>query len=102
MIDVELERRERGCNVGITDGGFTHYFVEMVSGSIAHIPSFTSNALGVQAILRFCFNSLRGCNVVITDGRDLCSISLRWPQVSQYTYDVRHTANIKVNTTIML
>jgi hypothetical protein len=32
--------------------GFTEYFVEMVSDGMAHIPSFTSNALGVQAILR--------------------------------------------------
>jgi hypothetical protein len=26
---------------------------------------------GVQAVLRFCLRNLRGCNVRITDGRDL-------------------------------
>jgi hypothetical protein len=35
--------------------GFTGYFVEMVSNGMALIPSFTSNAVGVQAILRLLF-----------------------------------------------
>jgi hypothetical protein len=30
----------RGCNVGITDGRFTKYAVEMGSGAMIHIPIF--------------------------------------------------------------
>jgi hypothetical protein len=26
---------------------------------------------GVETILRFCLNNMRGCNIGITDGRDL-------------------------------
>jgi hypothetical protein len=40
--------------------------------------------IGVQALLRFCLSSLRGCNVGITDARDLCSTSFRWTQVAWY------------------
>jgi hypothetical protein len=36
-----------------------------------YIPSFLKIGTGVTAILRFCFSSLRGCNVGITDGGDL-------------------------------
>jgi hypothetical protein len=36
---------------------------------------------GVQAILRFFFRNLRGCNVGITDGRDILITPLRWAQV---------------------
>jgi hypothetical protein len=41
--------------------------VEMVSCSMMYIPSFT----GFKEILRFCLRNLRGCNVGITEGRDL-------------------------------
>jgi hypothetical protein len=34
-------------------------------------PSFMKIANGVQEILKFCLRNLRGCNVGITDGRDL-------------------------------
>jgi hypothetical protein len=33
-----------------------------------YIPSFLKIGTGVTAILRFCFSSLRGCSVGITDG----------------------------------
>jgi hypothetical protein len=33
-----------------------------------YIPSFLKIGSGVKAILRFCFSSLRGFNVGITDG----------------------------------
>jgi hypothetical protein len=36
-----------------------------------YIPSFMKISTGVQAILRFSHRNLRGCNVGITDGRDL-------------------------------
>jgi hypothetical protein len=36
-----------------------------------HIPGFLKIGTGVQARLRFCIRNLRGCDVVITDGRDL-------------------------------
>jgi uncharacterized protein YraI len=43
----------------------------MASDFIMYVPSFMGIGAGVQAILRFCLNKLRGCNVSITDGRDL-------------------------------
>jgi hypothetical protein len=66
------------------------------------LPSFMKIFGGVQAILRFCLRNLRGCEVGITDGRDLRSASLRWDQVAWYTYTYRvswrYLSNITVNT----
>jgi hypothetical protein len=36
-----------------------------------YIQSLMKIATGVQAILKVFFNNMRGCNVGITDGRDL-------------------------------
>jgi hypothetical protein len=36
-----------------------------------YIPSFMKIGTGIQAILRLCRRNLRGCNVGITEGRDL-------------------------------
>jgi uncharacterized protein YraI len=36
-----------------------------------YLPGFKKIATGVQAILRGCLRNLKGCNVSITDGRDL-------------------------------
>jgi uncharacterized protein YraI len=47
------------------------YAFELASGSIIYIPSFMKIGTGVQAILRFCLNDLKGCNVDITAGRGL-------------------------------
>jgi hypothetical protein len=47
------------------------YTVEIGSGGVIHIQSFTKIGTGVQAILKFCLRNLRGCNVGITEGRDL-------------------------------
>jgi hypothetical protein len=47
------------------------YAVEMASCCIIHVPSFMKTGTCVQAILRFCLRNLRGCNVGITDRRDL-------------------------------
>jgi hypothetical protein len=47
------------------------YTVEMASCGMIYIPSFMKTATSVQAILRFCFRNLRGCNVGITDGKVL-------------------------------
>jgi hypothetical protein len=42
--------------------------------------SFVKIGAGVQAVLRYCLRCLRGCNVGITDGRNLRSTSLRCAQ----------------------
>jgi hypothetical protein len=36
-----------------------------------YLPVFMKICPGVQAVLRFCLSSLNGCNVDITNGRDL-------------------------------
>jgi hypothetical protein len=36
---------------------------------------------GIQAILRISLRNLRGCDVGITDGRDILITPLRWAQV---------------------
>jgi hypothetical protein len=38
---------------------------------ITYIQSFMKSGTGVKAILRFCLRNLRGCNVGITDEKDL-------------------------------
>jgi hypothetical protein len=40
----------------------------MASCDMMYIPSFMKTGTGIEAILRFCFRDLRGCNVGTTDG----------------------------------
>jgi hypothetical protein len=47
------------------------YAVEMAFGGMIHISIFMNIDIGVQTTLTFCLSSLRGCNVGITDVRDL-------------------------------
>jgi hypothetical protein len=63
-----------GCSVGTTDGII--YEVHCSDGMI-YIPSFMGTDIGVQAILKFCLGNLRGCNIGITDERNLLSTPLR-------------------------
>jgi hypothetical protein len=57
------------------------YAVEVASCGMVYAPSFMKIGRGVQAILRFCLRSLRGCDVGISDGRDFLIAPLRWDQV---------------------
>jgi hypothetical protein len=45
--------------------------IEMGSDGMIYIQCFVKIGTGVQEILRFCLSNLNGCNVGITDGRDL-------------------------------
>jgi hypothetical protein len=47
------------------------YSIEMPPCGIIFLPSFMKTGTGVQAILRFCPRNSRGCNVGITDGKEL-------------------------------
>jgi hypothetical protein len=47
------------------------YAVEMASCGMAYILSFMRTGRGIEAILRYCLINLRGCNVGVTEGRDL-------------------------------
>jgi hypothetical protein len=47
------------------------YTDEMASDSMIYIPSFMKIGAGVQVLLRFYLRNLRGCNIDITDMRDL-------------------------------
>jgi hypothetical protein len=58
------------------------YTVDMGSGGMIYIPSFMMIGSDIQVILRFCLSNLGGCNVYFTDGRDLRTTPLRWPQVA--------------------
>jgi hypothetical protein len=54
----------------------------MGSGGVIYIPSFMKIFTGVEKILRFCFSNMKGCNFVITDGRDLRNAPLKWAQIT--------------------
>jgi hypothetical protein len=47
------------------------YSFEMASCGVIYIPRFMNIDTGVQAILRVSLRNLKGCNVGITEGRDL-------------------------------
>jgi hypothetical protein len=47
------------------------YTVEMASCGIIRLQSFMKIGTDIQAILRFCLRNMRGCNIDITDGKDL-------------------------------
>jgi hypothetical protein len=58
------------------------YAVEMASWGMIYFPSCMKTGTGVQAILTICLRNLKGCNIGITNGRDLQSTPLRWAQVA--------------------
>jgi hypothetical protein len=43
------------------------YVIQILSCGMVLLSSFIKHGTGVQAILRFCFSNLKGCNVGITD-----------------------------------
>jgi hypothetical protein len=43
----------------------------MDSCGMIYVPNLMKIGIGVQAILRFCFENLRGCNGSSYDGSDL-------------------------------
>jgi hypothetical protein len=47
------------------------YAIQMTSDGMTYIPSFVKIYTGIKAVLRFCLRNLRGCNIGITDGKDL-------------------------------
>jgi hypothetical protein len=51
------------------------------SCGMIYISNYIKHGTGIQGILQFCLSSLRGCNVGLTDGRDLRSMPLRWALV---------------------
>jgi hypothetical protein len=57
--------------------------VEMGSGSMTYIPSFMKTGIGAERTLRFRLSNLKGCNVGITNGRNLCSVPLKWVQAAR-------------------
>jgi hypothetical protein len=54
---------------------------DVASCGMKYIQSFMETGTGVQATLQFSLINLRGCNVGITEGRDLRTTPLRWAQV---------------------
>jgi hypothetical protein len=72
------------------------YTVEMASGGLVYIhihthtrtPNFMKISTGVRVILSLCLRNLRGCNVGITDGRDLWFTPLRWLHMAWCTFQV--------------
>jgi hypothetical protein len=54
------------------------YAVEIASCGTIYVPSSMKTGTGFQAILRFCLRNMRGCNVGITDGRNILITPLRW------------------------
>jgi hypothetical protein len=61
----------RGCNVGITDGGFMKCSVEMKSGGMIYIPSFMMISSGIQVtfmVLPQQFERLQYCAVEMGSG----------------------------------
>jgi hypothetical protein len=54
------------------------YALEMAPCVMIYLPSFMKIATGLQAILRFWLRNLKGCNVGITDGRDVqkCAVEM--------------------------
>jgi hypothetical protein len=45
------------------------YNTEVYSCGMIFLSRFIKTGTIIQAILRFCLRTFRGCNVVITDGR---------------------------------
>jgi coenzyme F420-reducing hydrogenase gamma subunit len=68
--------------------GFMKYAIEMASGGMMYIPCFMmTSSTGIRAILRIWLSNLNGCNISITDGRELCCALLRQVEVAWCTCD---------------
>jgi hypothetical protein len=46
------------------------YAVEMISGGMANVPSFMNIGEGIQRVLRFRVDILKGCIVPISEGNN--------------------------------
>jgi hypothetical protein len=73
------------------------------SGVMTYIPTFMKTGRGVERILRFCLRNLKGCNVGITDGRDISIGPLKldkWHDIRTTFHDdrFRSLSNITVIT----
>jgi hypothetical protein len=69
-------------------GGIYEVCLKMASYCMIWRLSFMRIGTGVQATLRFCLSSFRGCNVGTSDGKNWWSTPLRWSLVPWYTYKV--------------
>jgi hypothetical protein len=47
------------------------YGVEMASCGMIFLPAFMKIGTGVEVILRFCFSNMNGCNIDITNRKEL-------------------------------
>jgi hypothetical protein len=47
------------------------YTIDMASGGMIFLSSFMKIGIGFRSILRFCHRNVKGCNVGITDGKEL-------------------------------
>jgi hypothetical protein len=47
------------------------YVIDIALAGMIFLPSFMKTGTDLQAILRFGFSNLNGCNVGITDGKEL-------------------------------
>jgi hypothetical protein len=45
--------------------------IEMAPSGMIYIPGFMNIGTGIEEILRYCLRNLRGCNVGITDSKNL-------------------------------
>jgi hypothetical protein len=45
--------------------------IEMDSGGMIYTEHFMKIGIGIEALLRSCLSKLKGCNVGITDDRDV-------------------------------
>jgi hypothetical protein len=58
------------------------YDVEMALCGMIRVPSLIKTGTGVQAILKFGLRKLRGCNIGITDVKNLLIAPLKLTQVA--------------------
>jgi hypothetical protein len=58
------------------------YAVEIASCGMIYLMIFIKIGTGIEKIIRFFFRNLRGCNIGITDGKDLRSAPLKLTQVA--------------------
>jgi hypothetical protein len=64
--------------------------VEIGSGGMiySYVPCLMKIGTGVQAMLRVWFSNMKGCNVGVTNVRDLWRTSFKWAQMARYKYQV--------------
>jgi hypothetical protein len=87
----------RGCRVSTAEErDLMNYAIQMASGVVIELLSFTEIGAGVQARLRFCLRNWNSCNVGITYVPSLMTIGTSVQAISWFFFRNLRGSNVGI------